>query len=470
MQLRLASFGLRGFIGESFTPKVMMDFASAYATFTDGGTIFIARDTRDSSPMMATAVTTGLLAAGCNVVDFGICPTPILQHRIAASALPIAGAVSISGGHTGMGWNAISLIGPDGAFLPPSSGGNVLDFYHGGDFLRATWESIGSLQTSAEYARSLSSSDNEQPEPSLSTPYFDALENLVDTEAIRKQDFTVVIDPVGGSGCGFIAEFAERLGFRLIPVNAEPSGYLPREPEPRPRSALPIASMIQHVGGDVGFVLSSDMGRLSLVSETGEPFSEECTLPILVDHFTTAQKGVVVTNTCTTRTIDDIAAARNCRVVKTPVGQASIVAALCDEDGLIGGEGNGSACIPTFSRGFDGFAMMAIVLEAMALNATDGLDALVHRLPLYHISKRRVYGAEGGTYQQLERLSESLYADPEGGEISHIDGIRVDWEDGWIHIRMSKTEQMIRVISEAREMETARTRRDKIIQLLNRLR
>jgi phosphomannomutase len=346
--LRVASFGIRGYVGESLTPKVVIDYASAFATFVDGGRVLIGRDTRYSSPMLYSALVSGLLSAGCEVLDFGVCPTPILQFSV--GPFKAAGAVSISGGHNAMGWNALSLIDADGAFLTPLGGETVLDVFHAGDFLKQDWQRMGAVHGATGFAE----------------PYFRALEQHVDVAVIRDAKLTVLIDPVGGAGCGYLEAFAKTLGFKLVPINAQPSGYLAREAEPRPRSALQMASFITPLKGDVGFVLSSDMGRMSLVTEEGEPASEEYTFAVIADHVLGKRKGTIVTNGCTTRTIDDIAAAHQVPVVKTSVGQAFVVSALMDEQGVLGGEGSGSAVLPAFSRAFDGFLMMALILEFMA--------------------------------------------------------------------------------------------------------
>jgi phosphomannomutase len=444
--LRVTSFGIRGFVGESLTPRVLIDFASAFATFVEGGRVLIGRDTRYSSQMIHSAVVSGLLSAGCEVIDFGICPTPIVQFSVVP--MKAAGAISISGGHNPMGWNALMLIGADGSFLSPLGGETVLDVFHAGDFRKADWQHMGSVQNASDF----------------SAPYFEALEKHINVPAIRKAGLTVLIDPVGGAGCSFLESFATRFGFSLVPVNAQPSGYLAREAEPRPRSALQMASIIKRLGGHVGFVLSSDMGRLSLVTEDGEPASEEYTFAVIADHILGKRTGTIVTNCCTTRTIDDIARSRKATVVKTPVGQAFVVSALMDEQGILGGEGSGSVALPAFSRAFDGFLMMVLVLEAMAEKGKP-LSELIKGLPRYHIVKKRVLCDSRKGYHALEILRDRL-VNQAGGRVDHTDGMRVDWDDGWVHARASQTEQMIRVISEAKNRAVAEQRADDITRII----
>jgi len=446
--LRIASFGIRGYVGDSLTPGVVMDFASAFATFVDGGRVLLARDTRYSSSMIHSAVVSSLLSAGCEVLDLGVCPTPVLQFCV--KSYEAEGAVSITGGHNAMGWNSLTLIGSEGAVLEPIGGENVLNCFHALDFLRQDWRGVGEVRDQHDFME----------------PYFLALEEHVNAAAIRDAGFTALIDPVGGAGCAYLEPFAARFGFKLAPINAQPSGYLAREAEPRPRSATQMASIIKHLGGDVGFVLSSDMGRMSVVSEDGEPAGEEHTFAVIADHVLGKQAGPIVTNCCTSRMIDDIASRQNAPLVKTSVGQAYVVSALADEQGVLGGEGSGSVVLPGFSRAFDGFLMMALVLEAMA-EGKSSISELLSVLPQYHMVKKQVACGSRDGYRALEMLKEQMENDT-SGKADLTDGLRVDWDDGWVHVRPSRTEQVVRIVSEARTKEMAEQRAEEIMRIIER--
>ncbi len=447
MSLRLASFGLRGFVGQSLTIRTVMDFAAAYGTFVDGGKLLLARDTRYSSPMLHSAVLSTLVSCGCEVVDLGICPTPMLQFAV--KPFHAVGGVSITGGHNGMGWNSLTLLGPDGAFIAPVGGETVLDLFHAGDFLRKRSGSIGRVQEVGD----------------LADAYFTSLAAHIDVEAIRNAAFTVMIDPLVGAGSPYLKTFAHEFGFNLIAVNDQPSGYLPREAEPRPRSALQMASFIRHVKGQVGFVLNSDMSRMSMVTEAGEPTSEEYTFAVIADYILRRKPGTVVTNSCTTRSIDDLAARHHCRVVKTQVGQAYIHAALEDEGGVIGGEGSGGVMLPAFNRGFDGFLMMALVLEAMAVRNRP-LSGLIQDLPRYHIVKRSVTCGSRRGYGAIEHIRAQRDAFEGAVSFDTTDGFRIDWPDGWLHARASDTEQIVRVISESVQREKAEKNADMMVRMI----
>lgn len=442
--LRLSNFGIRGFVGESLTPEVVLDFASAFACSVAGQRVLIGRDTRGSSPMLHAAAVAALTAAGCEVLDYGICPAPLLQFSVPRQRA--AGAIAISGGHHPAGWNALLLIGADGGPLEPAASEQVLEAFHAGAFVGRDARSLGECRPCAGYA----------------APYFDALEQAVRADAIRAERCRIVLDPVGGAGCPFIPEWARRFNVDVLAVNGEPTAYLARDPEPRPRNAMPLAAIVRALGGRAGFVFSSDFGRMSLVTETGEPLSEELTFALLADHVLRRQRGTVVTNCCTTRAVDDIAARCGAPLVKTPVGQAFVVSAVRDEAAVLGGEGSGSAVLPSFSLAFDGFLMMTLVLESLAIEGRP-LSVRLRDLPRYEIVKRSVACGPGEGYRALERMREEIEREPPA-RLDETDGLRLDYDDGWVHVRASRTEPRVRVISEARTRATAEARAERMIR------
>lgn len=446
--LRLASFGVRGFVGRSLNPRIAMDLASAFGTYLELGTVLVGRDTRYSSPMFHSAVISSLMGSGCNVVDFGVCPTPMLQHAV--SSRGANGAISISGGHSDAGWNSLSLIDRHGAFLEPVGGEMVLELYHSGDFERSDWRGIGSWCKAEKFVE----------------PYLATMTPLLNSEAIREKGYTVLMDPVGGAGCEYLEPFANHFGMNMVAINGDPTGYLAREPEPRPRSAKQMASVISHTGGDAGFVFSSDLQRMSMVTEGGEPVSEEYTLAVIANHVLRTQSDVVVTNCCSTRMLDDVAEAHGSDIVKTPVGQAYIGAAVADERAVLGGEGSGSVMLPAFSLGFDGLLMAALVVDTMATRGAT-LSELIEELPRYHIVKRSLACESSRAYQALD-VVEDWFRQEVGEPIDPCDGLRVDWDDGWIHVRQSRTEQLVRVISESKDRRQAHERAEALMRLLER--
>ena len=421
--LHLSSSGLCGFAGLSLTPRAIVDFASSLATYVQGGQIVIGRDTRYSSPMAYSAAISGLLNAGCDIIDLGICPTPLVQFAV--KHYGAAAGLSITGGHKQAGWNTLTIIGNEGNLFDPLSGQTVLDIFHSKEFLKADWQGMGKITQSDSFLAS----------------YLNNLEDCVNIEAIRKAQFTVLMDPLGGAGVPYINTIAKRLGLNFIPINGTANGYLAREAEPRPRSASQIASIIPYVKGDAGFLFSSDIVRMSLVTEAPEPKSEEYTFAIIANHVLSKQKGTVVTNW------------HKSQLVKTKASQPYVLTTLADEQGILGGEGNGAVVFPKAGPSFDGFMAMALVLEAMAENKVP-LSELVNALPAYHIVKRNVPCTSSKGYRALEHV-EQIWRQENAANINVQDGLRVDYDHGWKHVRISRTERIIRIISESKDRDLA---------------
>lgn len=443
---RLSSFGLRGFAGTSLTPRDIVDFASALATYIQGELVVIGRDTRYSSPMVCSAAISGLLNAGCDIIDLGICPTPLIQFAVRHYGA--AAGLSITGAHQEVGWNSLNIINSEGGIFDPLSGQTVLDIFHSKEFLKSDWQGMGTINQSNSFLE----------------PYLNNLEDCVNVEAIRAAQFNVLMDPLGGAGVPYINVFAERLGLNLIPINGDENGYLAREAEPRPRSAKQMASIIPYLKGDVGFLFSSDMVRMSLVTEAAEPKSEEYTFATIANHVLSKQTGTVVTNCCTSRMIDDIVAKHKSQLVKTKVGQPYVLTTLADEQGILGGEGNGEVIFPKAGLGSDGFVMMALVLEAMAENKAP-LSELVNALPAYHIIKKNMHCKSSKGYRALEFV-EQLWRQEHGSNINMQDGLHVECERYWKHVRTSRTENIIRITLESQDRELAAREARKIIRLL----
>jgi phosphomannomutase len=444
--LHLSSSGLCGFAGLSLTPRAIVDFASSLATYVQGGQIVMGRDTRYSSPMAYSAAISGLLNAGCDIIDLGICPTPLIQFAVRHYGA--AAGLSITGGHKQAGWNTLTIIGNEGNLFDPLSAQTVLDTFHSKEFLKANWQGMGKITQSNSFLSS----------------YLDNLKNSVNTEAIRAAQFTVLMDPLGGAGVPYMNAIAEHLGLNIIPINGNANGYLAREAEPRPRSASQIASIIPYVKGDAGFLFSSDIVRMSLVTEAPEPKSEEYTFAIITNHILSKQQGTIVTNCATSRMIDDIVAKHKSRLVKTKASQPYVLTALADEQGILGGEGNGAVVLPKAGPSFDGFIAMALILEAMAENKAP-LSELVAALPAYHIVKRNVPCTSSKGYRALEHV-EQIWRSETPENINVQDGLRVDYDHGWKHVRISRTERIIRIISESKDRALAEEEAENIIRIV----
>ena len=444
--LKIGISGVRGIVGVSMTPDLVMNFASAFGAFVDRRPVVVARDPRIHGPMMRSACVSSLLSAGCDVLDLGVCPTPILQKTVRRRRA--GGGVSITAGHNDIRWNALTFIGPDGVYLNPFQGQEVLDFYHLGKFEKAATDALGRLA----FAGAADAAE----------PYFDELRSALDAAAVRAARFKIVIDACAGAGAPYLARFAETLGFDLIPINDEPNGFFPHDPEPRPRNAAQAVSVVKVIGADAGFLLNSDVSRVSLVSETGEALSEEFTFPLVAGAVLAGRPGPVITNYSTSRMIEDVSRSRGSALIRTKVGQSHLVLALLQEDGAIAGEGSGGVAVPAFQPAFDGFLTMGKILETMALSGKR-LSALVGELPRYHIVKEKIYCPPSRIHAVMNAVRGSF----RGREIDTGDGIRADDHTGWVQIRASGTEPMLRIIAEDLSPERARARADELLQAVD---
>jgi phosphomannomutase len=444
--LKIGLSGVRGIVGETITPELVMDFACAFGTFLGPGRVLVGRDTRPSGPMLHRAVLAALASAGCTILDMGVCPTPILQKRVRDTGA--AGGVSITAGHNTAEWNALTFVNRDGTYLNEFQGQAVLDIYHLERFRKAPLSRLGRVRLKGCGAE----------------PYFEALNRYLDVPAIFGRRFKVVIDPCNGAGAGTVDEFCRGLGAELIPVNNEPTGFFVHDPEPRPRNAGEVASIVKIAGADAGFLLNSDASRVSLVAEDGETLSEEYALPIIAGHVLARDPGPVVTNASSSRMIEDVAARFGQPVIKTRVGQSHVIQALVSEEGSLAGEGSGSVAVRRFHPAYDAFLSMGLVLEAMAVRGKK-LSALVDEIPKYHIVKEKVYCPPSRVHSVVAETRKLFAHD----EILTVDGVKAERKDGWVHVRASATEPMIRIIAENVSRDKAREDLDRVMAFVSQL-
>lgn len=434
----LGSAGMRGVIGPGLTPGAAGDFAAAFATWCGSGPILVGLDPRGSSEMLRDAVISTLSACGCASVDGGVLTAGMMHCLIPAHQF--AGGILITGGHQGSGWNALIPLAADGSYFDTLRQRELFDLYLGKTFPYASADSIGET-------RQLAIQDQE--------PYWRFLKENLKCDAIRNADFTVIADFCNGAGAAHAERFAKLLGIRLIGVNNIVSAAIPRDPEPRPRSESTITSLMKPLNAAIGLVFNRDASRLGVVSNIGEPLSEELTFPLAVDYLLRhAQPGsLIVTNICSTRTLDEVVARHKGILHKCKVGQANVIDTMRSTGAIAGGEGSGGFTIGGL-RGFDGFLMAGLLLEAAAIRKKTVAE-LVSELPRYHIVKKGIPCDSPHGYRLLHQMRHELGDD---AEITEEDGLRFDWSDGFLSLRFSKTEMTLRLISESAQRELAEER------------
>src|SRR5262245_47881269 len=427
--LKIGITGVRGIVGETFTPELVIAFAQAVGTYLGGGRILVCRDTRPSGPMVRSAVMAGLLAAGCEAIDLGVCPTPTMQ--LAVTHLNAAGGVSITAGHNPSQWNALKFVRGDGLYLNTRQAEELLDIFHQGEFEKAKWNDI---QTYIETRDAVDC-------------HIEILKSAFDVEAIRARKLTVAVDCCNGACSVLSPRWLAELGCEVLAINDDIAAPFPHDPEPKRETMAQLRAIVKAGRADIGFAHDADGERLGIVTETGEPLSEEMTLALATDIKLSRTPGVVVTNRSTTQTIERIAARYGSNVIRVPVGAAYISEAILEHNAVIGGEGNGAVAIPEIQAANDSAAAIGSILEQMARTGKR-VSELVANLPRYVMLKHYVQVEPNLLFSVLNEIREEVES-AGAEEVDLSDGVKLLWADGWVHIRASNTESMIRVIAEA---------------------
>ncbi|MEN6642119.1 MAG: phosphoglucosamine mutase [Armatimonadia bacterium] len=450
--LRITIGGARGIVGESLTPDLLVNYSQAFGTFIEGGKVLVSRDTRPSGEMVRRCVFAGLMAAGCEVVDLGICPTAALQLAVRDS--DAAGGMALTAGHNAISWNAVKTVRQDGIFLNRAQAEELLDIYHQREYHKATWDELKPAAT----------------DPTAGERHLQAVIAQVDVEAIRARDFLVAVDCVNGACSRFAAPLLQSLGCRVVEMNVEPDLPFPHKPEPAAENLSQLRALVRASGVDAGFCFDADGDRLGVVCDDGTAPGEEMTICLATEMvLSRGDAGPVVINLCTTQTVDDIAQRHGGReVVRTGIGQAYISEQSVNRRACVGGEGSGGCLFPRLNYANDSLAAMAHILELMAHR--DSLSQIVADLPQYTMSKASVPCPTHHAYSALEDLraqGEPEWADPSRTDLS--DGIKYQNGKQWVYVRVSATEPLIRVISEAETPEEARRLTEEMVTAVRRL-
>jgi phosphomannomutase len=444
--LKIGITGVRGVVGQTLTPELVVRFSEAFGSYLDVGPVLVCRDPRPSGPMVAAAVAAGLLSVGCEVVDLGVCPTPTLQ--LAVPWLRAKGGISITGGHNPPEWNALKFVRADGLYLSAIQGEELLDVFHQGAVDRVGWDRVA---TRVEERDTLDH-------------HLETLLARFDVAAVRGRRLRVAVDCGNGSCALLVPRWLEALGCEVLPINDDPSLPFPRLPEPSVATAGQARALVLAGHADLGLVLDADGERLSLVDEKGRPLSEELTLPLAAEAALARRVGPVVTNVSTTGLVEKVAARHGAAVVRTPVGQAFISEAILEHGAVVGGEGNGAVAVPEVQATHDSAAAMGLLLEHLARDGRP-LSALVADLPTLVVRKLAVPVPPSRLFSALQEFREAV-GEVEGAAVDQTDGVKVLWPDGWVHVRASNTQSLVRVIAEgetaARAQELADWARERL--------
>ena len=432
--LKIGVSGIRGVVGEFLTPALACAFGQAFGTYVGRGVVLVGRDTRRTGPMLQHAVQCGLLAAGCEVVDLGVLPTPSIQMY--TSATRARGGIALTASHNPAEYNALKLFNGRGLFFNHYERGELIDLYHQSEFYQAVNEEMRTVRRDFASAQKL---------------HIDRVLRHVDTALVRGRKFRVGLDAVNGAGSVMSPAFLEgSLGCDLVAMNIDPTQPFPREAEPKPETLGEIAALVRDKGCDVGFAQDPDGDRLAVIDENGHVLDNDDVLALAVEAVLEKVPGDVVVNLTTSSAIDDIAERFGRRVYRTPVGEANVVDKIQAVNAAIGGEGSsGGIIFPAVHLCRDSYSGMALFLHRMASTGLT-MSQLAARLPRYHRRIGKVAYEHGRLGVLMLNLEESFA----GVKMDRTDGLKLIWPDRWIHVRASNTEPLLRFSVEAKAKET----------------
>ncbi|MFN8814613.1 MAG: phosphoglucosamine mutase [Acidobacteriota bacterium] len=429
-KLKVGVSGVRGVVGEFLTPLLAADFAQAFGAYVGRGRVVLGRDTRFTGPMIEHAVACGLLAAGCEVVKVGVQTTPTMQIYIAETGA--VGGIAVTASHNPAEYNALKLFNGEGLFFNHYERTELLDLFHQGEFQVATNEQMLGIVV-----------DDVTPWKR----HIDRVLKHVEVERIRKRRFRVALDGVNGAGSRMSVWFLEEvLGCDLHAIHVDPTKTFPREAEPKPETLGELMLLVRAHGCDVGFGQDPDGDRLAVCDELGVMIDNDDMLALVIEAALAKQAGDVVVNLTTSNVVEDVAAKYGRKLYRAAVGEANVVDRMKRVNALIGGEGSSGGVI--FSGTHlcrDSYTAMALLLDRMAGEGAK-LSELGRALPRYHRRGGKVqfaHGKLGGLMLAMERQYPAA-------ELERSDGLKLNLEDGWIHLRASNTEPILRVAVESR--------------------
>ena len=451
--------GIRGTIGgvagDGLSPLDVVKFTSAYASFiksskkTDSNKIVVGRDARISGEMVNKLVVGTLLGMGMDVVDIGLATTPTTE--LAVTMEQAAGGIILTASHNPKQWNALKLLNDKGEFLNAKEGETILQLAEKDEYTFAEVDKLGTL-TTADYTQKHIDSVL-------------ALE-LVDVEAIKNADFKVAIDCVNSVGGIAIPALLEALGVKTVEkLYCEPNGHFPHNPEPLPEHLTEISGVMKSGKFDVGFVVDPDVDRLAIICEDGTMFGEEYTLVSVADYVLQHTPGNTVSNLSSTRALRDVTQKRGGNYQAAAVGEVNVVAKMKKTGAVIGGEGNGGIIYPASHYGRDALVGIALFLTHLAKSGKK-VSELRAGYPNYFMSKNKIELTPNINVDGVLAVIKGSYKQY---EVNDIDGVKIDFPQGWVHLRKSNTEPIIRVYSEAGTPEQAENFAKAIMEEIKRI-
>ena len=429
-----------GFHGANLTPEDIMKFTAAFGQWvieTSGlRKVVIGRDARISGPMVNNIVCGTLQSIGIDVIDLGLSTTPTVE--LAVHEERAGGGIIITASHNPKQWNALKLLNAQGEFISAKAGEEVLRIAEGKSIEYEDVNSLGGYSTNDSYI-------DKHIEKILAL-------KLVDVNAIKARKLKVAIDCVNSTGGIAIPKLLKALGVEeVIELYTEPTGQFPHNPEPLPENLGDLANTVRKYNCDLGIAVDPDVDRLALVSENGEMFGEEYTLVAVADYILGQKKGNTVSNMSSTRALKDVTEKYGCEYYASAVGEVNVVQKMREEKAVIGGEGNGGIIYPELHYGRDAMVGVALFLTHLVKSGKTA-SILRSTYPSYHISKKKI---DLDTSVNIDALFEQIEKKYSNYDVSTIDGVKIQFDKDWVHLRRSNTEPIIRIYAESNSETTS---------------
>ncbi|MBC8032506.1 MAG: phosphoglucosamine mutase [Chitinophagaceae bacterium] len=436
--------GIRGTIGghpgDNLTPLDIVKFAASYGTWLKekhkGKKVVIGRDGRISGEIVKSMVINTLLSLGINVIDLDLSTTPTVEMAVKWEKAD--GGIIITASHNPQEWNALKLLNKDGEFLDAEEGKIILELAATGDFSFAAVDRLGTCSTSSNTLQK----------------HIDAILNypLVDVEAIRNKNYKAVVDVVNSTGALFLPPLLKELGVEeVILLNGEVNGKFAHNPEPLPENLASLSAEVKKRGASFGIAVDPDVDRLCFVCEDGSMFGEEFTLVAVADYVLSKRKGNTVSNMSSTKALKELTIKHGGQYFPSAVGEVNVVKKMKEVNAVIGGEGNGGIIVPDLHYGRDALIGVGLFLSALAQHK-NGLKSFRTRFPDYFISKNKIeLGKKVDVMSIFDKIKSKYGKNP----INTEDGLKIEFDNDWVHLRTSNTEPIIRIYAESNFETTA---------------
>ncbi len=437
--------GIRGTIGgkpsDNLTPIDAVKFAAAYGSWLKNQysekktTVVVGRDARISGEMIQQLVMNTLIGLGVNVIDLDLSTTPTVE--VAVPLEKAQGGIILTASHNPKQWNALKLLNEKGEFLSGVDGAEILNLAERADFEFADVDSLGTIKPATHYI-------DTHIEEVVMLP-------LVDAKKIAEANFTVAVDGVNSTGGIAIPRLLKRLGVNVIELYCEPTGHFPHNPEPLKEHLTDLSKLVKDKKADLGIVVDPDVDRLAFISEDGEMFGEEYTLVACADYVLGKTPGNTVSNLSSSRALKDITEKHKGDYRASAVGEVNVVELMKETNAVIGGEGNGGIIYPELHYGRDSLVGVALFLTFLA-EKNMKVSELRKTFPSYFMSKNKIELTPELDVDHILQQVEQKYSNE---EVSTVDGVKIDFEEHWVHLRKSNTEPIIRIYTEAASQEKA---------------